>query len=70
MRFGSCSLGNLERQVLGCSAPPMTCPRADPDIYRQYYLTGGGTEMLARVFYHNLGDIVSMVLLAAHGPQL
>ncbi len=36
-----------------------------PDIYRQYYLTGQASEMLARVFYHNLQDIVSMPLLAA-----
>ena len=36
-----------------------------PDIYRQYYLTGVVTDMLVRVFYHNLEDIVSMPLLAA-----
>ncbi len=66
MRFGSCSLGNLERQVLGLQRTAEDVPGAlIPDIYRQYYLTGGGTEMLARVFYHNLQDIVSMVLLAA-----
>ena len=34
-----------------------------PDIYRQYYLTGVATEMLAHVFYHNLEDIASMVVL-------
>ena len=36
-----------------------------PDIYRQYYLTGVATEMLAHVFYHNLEDIASMVVLGA-----
>jgi uncharacterized protein len=65
MRWGSCSLGNLERQVLGVQRTAEDVPGAlIPDIYRQYYLAGGGTEMLARVFYHNLQDIVSMVLLA------
>ncbi len=65
MRWGSCSLGNLERQVLGVQRTADDVPGAlIPDIYRQYYLTGGSTDMLARVFYHNLQDIVSMVLLA------
>jgi tetratricopeptide (TPR) repeat protein len=36
-----------------------------PAIYRDYYRTGGGADMLARVFYHNLQDIVSMALLGA-----
>ncbi len=64
-RWGSCSLGNLERQVLGVQRTADDVAGAlIPDIYRQYYLTGDGVEMLARVFYHNLQDIVSMVLLA------
>lgn len=64
-RWGSCSLGNLERQVLGVQRTADDVPGSMiPDIYRQYYLTGTGTEMLARVFYHNLQDIVSMALLA------
>jgi uncharacterized protein YprB with RNaseH-like and TPR domain len=65
-RWGSCSLGNLERNVLGLERTTEDVPGyLIPDIYRQYYLTGQASEMLARVFYHNLQDIVSMPLLAA-----
>ena len=54
-RWGSCSLGNLERNVLGLQRSTEDVPGyLIPDIYRQYYLTGVATEMLARVFYHNL----------------
>ena len=65
-RWGSCSLGNLERNVLGLQRTTEDVPGyLIPDIYRQYYLTGAPTEMLARVFYHNLQDVVSMALLGA-----
>jgi tetratricopeptide (TPR) repeat protein len=65
-RWGSCSLGNLERNVLGFQRTAEDVPGyLIPDIYRQYYLTGVATEMLAHVFYHNLEDIVSMVMLGA-----
>lgn len=65
-RWGSCSLGNLERNVLGLQRTTEDVPGyLIPDIYRQYYLTGAATEMLARVFYHNLQDVVSMALLGA-----
>ena len=66
MRWGSCSLGNLEHNVLGLQRTTEDVPGyLIPDIYRQYYLTGVTTEMLARVFYHNLQDVVSMALLGA-----
>jgi len=65
-RWGSCSLGNLERNVLGFQRTAEDVPGyLIPDIYRQYYLTGVATEMLAHVFYHNLEDIASMVVLGA-----
>ncbi len=65
-RWGSCSLGSLERNVLGVQRTAEDVPGyLIPDIYRQYYLTGTATEMLARVFYHNLQDVVSMALLGA-----
>ena len=65
-RWGSCSLGNLERNVLGLQRSGEDVPGyLIPDIYRQYYLTGVASEMLARVFYHNLQDVVSMALLGA-----
>jgi uncharacterized protein YprB with RNaseH-like and TPR domain len=66
VRWGSCSLGSLERNVLGLQRSTEDVPGyLIPDIYRQYYLTGAATEMLARVFYHNLQDVVSMALLGA-----
>jgi uncharacterized protein len=66
MRWGSCSLGSLEHNVLGLQRTTEDVPGyLIPDIYRQYYLTGVATEMLARVFYHNLQDVVSMALLGA-----
>jgi uncharacterized protein len=65
-RWGSCSLSNLERNVLGFQRTAEDVPGyLIPDIYRQYYLTGVATEMLAHVFYHNLEDIASMVVLGA-----
>lgn len=66
MRWGSCSLGSLEQNVLRLERTTEDVPGyLIPDIYRQYYLTGAATEMLARVFYHNLQDVVSMALLGA-----
>ncbi len=65
-RWGSCSLGNLERNVLEFQRTAEDVPGyLIPDIYRQYYLTGVATEMLTHVFYHNLEDIASMVVLGA-----
>ncbi len=65
-RWGSCSLGSLERNVLALQRTTEDVPGyLIPDIYRQYYLTGAANEMLARVFYHNLQDVVSMALLGA-----
>jgi len=65
-RWGSCSLGNLERNVLAFQRTAEDVPGyLIPDIYRQYYLTGVVTDMLVHVFYHNLEDIASMPLLGA-----
>ena len=70
-RWGSCSLGNLERNVLGVMRTADDVPGyLIPDIYRHYSRTGIVTEMLVRVFYHNLQDIVSMPLLAARMARL
>ena len=64
-RWGACNLGSLEHNVLGLQRSADDVPGfMIPDIYRQYYQTGVVSEMLVRVFYHNLQDIVSMVLLA------
>lgn len=65
-RWQSCSLGSLERNVLGVARTTEDVPGyLIPDIYRQYYRTGEVTDLLVRVFYHNLEDIVSMALLGA-----
>jgi hypothetical protein len=63
---GSCSLGNLERNVLGYWRTAEDVPGwMIPDIYRDYYRTGIAGDLLARVFYHNLEDITSMAALGA-----
>lgn len=65
-RWQSCSLGSLERNVLGVARTAEDVPGyMIPDIYRQYYRTGEVTDLLVSVFYHNLEDIVSMALLGA-----
>jgi uncharacterized protein YprB with RNaseH-like and TPR domain len=65
-RLDSCRLGSLEQQVLGVRRTEEDVPGwLIPEIYRDYYRTGVANEILARVFYHNLVDITSMVLLAA-----
>ncbi len=65
-RWQSCSLGSLEHNVLGVARTAEDVPGyLIPDIYRQYYRTGEVTDLLVRVFYHNLEDIVSMALLGA-----
>jgi len=65
-RIGSCTLGNLEQSVLGMERAEDDVPGwMIPDIYRDYYRTGVATEMMARVFYHNLVDITSLPVLAA-----
>ncbi len=70
-RWGSCSLGSLEYNVLGLVRTAEDVPGyLIPDIYRHYYQTGLVSDMLVRVFYHNLQDIVSMPLLAARMARL
>ena len=64
-RHGSCALSNLEQNVLALQRTVEDVPGwMIPDIYREYYRTGIATDMLAHVFYHNLQDVLSMVLLA------
>ena len=70
-RLESCRLGSLEEHILGVRRSEEDVPGyLIPDIYRQYYLSGVVTDMLVRVFYHNLIDITSMPLLAARLGQL
>ncbi len=67
----SCRLCSLERSVLNVQRTEEDVPGyLIPDIYHRYYLTGMVSDLLVRVFYHNLMDIVSMPLLAAHIARL
>lgn len=64
-RLPSCALGALERDVLGIRRTQADVPGwLIPTLYQQYLQTGDGREM-ARVFYHNEQDILSMITLAA-----
>lgn len=64
-RLGSCALGALERSLLGLERTHADVPGAlIPALYYQYLRTGEVGE-LARVFYHNEMDMLSMVTLAA-----
>lgn len=65
-RLESCRLSNLEQHILDVQRTADDVPGfLIPDIYRQYCLTGTISDLLVRVFYHNLMDIVSMPQLAA-----
>jgi hypothetical protein len=64
-RLDSCSLGALERQVLGVTRGEEEVPGwLVPRLYFDYMQTGDASE-LAGVFYHNLIDVLSMVTLTA-----
>lgn len=63
-RLSSCSLSNLEAQVLGLQRTEEDVPGSlIPWLYTQFLQTGNAGPM-AGVFYHNREDIVSMVSLA------
>jgi uncharacterized protein YprB with RNaseH-like and TPR domain len=65
LRLESCALSSLERSLLGLQRTEEDVPGwLIPSLYNQYLLTGDGREM-ARVFYHNRIDLLSMVTLAA-----
>jgi uncharacterized protein YprB with RNaseH-like and TPR domain len=66
-RYGlsSCSLGTLEREVLGVLREQDDVPGGViPLIYRDYLRTGDARE-IKRILYHNAVDILSLVTLAA-----
>ena len=71
--FGSCALGDLERNVLAKRRTAADVPGwMIPSIYRDFYHGGGPTSvaLMNRVFYHNVEDITSMALLAARMAYL
>lgn len=64
-RLSSCALGSLEFGILDVHRSQADVPSyLIPAFYQQYLATGDAREM-ARVFYHNEQDILSMVSLAA-----
>lgn len=69
-RFSSCALSSLEENLLGVERTHEDVPGwLIPSLYYQYLQTGDGREM-ARVFYHNRIDMLSMVTLAARVARL
>ena len=70
LRLGSCALTSLERSLLGIRRQKADVPGyAIPGMYFQFLQDGDGREM-ARVFYHNQEDIISMVTLAGRALRL
>lgn len=64
-RLPSCALSSLEERVLGLQRTEEDVPGwLIPGIYNHYLRSGDGRD-LARVFYHNRMDLLSMVTLAA-----
>ena len=64
-RLGSCSLSALEQNLLGIRRSHDDVPGwLIPSLYYDY-LRSGDASQLARVFYHNEMDVLSMVTLAA-----
>jgi uncharacterized protein YprB with RNaseH-like and TPR domain len=69
-RLESCSLGSLEREVLGVERTQSDVPGwLIPSLYMEYARTGDAREM-PRIFYHNAQDILSLVTLAARQCDL
>jgi hypothetical protein len=70
-RLESCRLSSLEQHILDVRRTEEDVAGfLIPDIYRQYYLSGTTSDLLVRVFYHNLVDITSMPRLAARLGRL
>jgi hypothetical protein len=68
-RLGSCALGSLEERLLQVNRTEQDVQGAlIPYLYREYLRTGDAREM-ARVFYHNHLDMLSMVTLATEIMQ-
>ncbi|MDY7032138.1 MAG: ribonuclease H-like domain-containing protein [Thermodesulfobacteriota bacterium] len=62
-RLGSCTLANIEREVMGFERSGDIPGFEIPAIYHRF-IRNGDSEPLAQVFYHNRLDILSMVTLA------
>lgn len=68
-RLESCALGSLEARLLNVQRTQQDVEGAlIPYLYREYLRTGDARE-IARVFYHNRLDMLSMVTLATEVMQ-
>ncbi len=65
MRLADCSLGNVEREILGLTRHGDIPSEEIPEIWLEYVRTRDARK-LDRVFYHHRMDIVSLVTLTAH----
>ncbi|MDR1514418.1 MAG: ribonuclease H-like domain-containing protein [Synergistaceae bacterium] len=69
-RLESCSLGSMERNIIGVTRHGEDIPgRLIPEIYMQYLKTRDASP-LEGVFYHNEIDIVSLAALYCHVARL
>lgn len=69
-RLGSCALGSLEQTLLHVRRTQADVPGyAIPGMYHDYLRSGDGRNM-ARVFYHNEIDLLSMVTLTVRLMRL
>jgi uncharacterized protein YprB with RNaseH-like and TPR domain len=69
-RLDSCALSSLETEVLGVRRTDDDVPGwLIPSLYVAYTRNGDASE-IARVFYHNAQDILSLVTLAARQCDL
>lgn len=68
-RLGSCALSSLERHILGIERVDDVPGMLIPYLYFDY-VRHGQVDRLARVFYHNAQDIVSMAALLARMCQV
>lgn len=69
-RYSSCALSALEENLLGIERTHEDVPGwLIPSLYYQYLQTGDGRD-IARIFYHNRIDILSMVTLATRVARL
>jgi uncharacterized protein YprB with RNaseH-like and TPR domain len=66
----SCALSSLETSVLGVRRNGSDVPGfLIPTLYQEY-IREGRTRPIARIFYHNVIDLLSMVTLAAKAGQV
>ena len=68
-RLESCSLGSIERSVLGHTRRRDVPSWMIPELYFRY-VRGGDPSQMVRVFEHNLHDILSLVALACRLGRL